>query len=102
MLVVVDDIAIPFGELRMRKQGSDGGHNGLKDIISVLGNNNFSRIRVGIGGDFSRGQQVDYVLGTWSSEERLALPAIADKAIETIKMFGTVGVDRTMNYCNTK
>ncbi|AGY53340.1 Peptidyl-tRNA hydrolase [Bacteroidales bacterium CF] len=102
MLVVVDDIAIPFGELRMRKQGSDGGHNGLKDIISVLGNNNFSRIRVGIGGDFSRGQQVDYVLGTWSSEERLALPAIAEKAIETIKMFGTVGVDRTMNYCNTK
>jgi len=102
MLVVVDDIAIPFGTIRMRKQGSDGGHNGLKDIIAVLGNNNFTRLRVGIGGDFGRGQQIDYVLGRWTEQEKKGLPEIGDKAVEAIKLFGTVGADRAMNVCNSK
>ena len=74
LLVVVDDIALPFGTLRMRQKGSAGGHNGLKNITELLGTEEYTRIRFGIGGDFARGQQVDYVLGSWSDEERKALP----------------------------
>ncbi|MEG0498340.1 MAG: aminoacyl-tRNA hydrolase, partial [Alistipes sp.] len=73
LLVVVDDIALPFGTLRMRPKGSAGGHNGLKNITELLGHENYARMRFGIGGDFARGQQVDYVLGTWSEEERKQL-----------------------------
>ena len=75
LLVVVDDIALPFGTLRMRPKGSAGGHNGLKNITELLGTEAYARIRFGIGGDFARGHQVDYVLGSWSDEERTALPA---------------------------
>ncbi|MBP9019752.1 MAG: aminoacyl-tRNA hydrolase [Bacteroidales bacterium] len=102
MLVVVDDIALQFGSLRMRKQGSDGGHNGLKDIISTLGNSDFPRLRIGIGGDFPKGGQIDYVLGKWTDQEIKSLPGIADKAVEVIKLFGTEGVEKAMNYCNAK
>jgi len=102
MLVVVDDLALPLGTIRMRKQGSDGGHNGLKDITETLGNNNFARLRIGIGDNFGRGQQIDYVLGKWSDQEVKELPFIYDRAIEAIKSFGTIGADRTMNFFNTK
>ena len=101
LLVVVDDIALPLGTLRLKKQGSDGGHNGLKDIAATLGTNNFARLRIGIGRDFSKGRQVDYVIGEWSEEERKELPFICDKAIETILSFAMTGPDRTMNIFNT-
>jgi PTH1 family peptidyl-tRNA hydrolase len=86
----------------MRKQGSDGGHNGLKDIILTLGNSDFPRLRIGIGGDFPKGGQIDYVLGKWTDQEIKSLPGIADKAVEVIKLFGTEGVEKAMNYCNAK
>jgi PTH1 family peptidyl-tRNA hydrolase len=86
----------------MRKQGSDGGHNGLKDIAETLGHNNYSRLRIGIGDNFGHGGQIDFVLGKWSERESKELPAIYDKAAEAIRSFGTVGVDRAMNVSNTK
>lgn len=102
MLVIVDDIAIPFGTIRIRTKGSDGGHNGLKNINELLGHNNYSRLRFGIGGDFPRGMQIDYVLGTWSDEERNALEEKMEPACEAIKSFGTQGIERTMNTYNKK
>ena len=102
MLVIVDDLALPLGTLRMRKQGSDGGHNGLKDIAATLGHTNYARLRVGIGDNFGNGGQIDYVLGRWSERERKELPFICDKAADAIRSFGTIGVERTMNICNTK
>lgn len=102
LLVIVDDIALPFGTLRMRKQGSDGGHNGLKDISAVLGTNSYCRIRIGIGDSFNKGRQVDYVLGKWTEAEQKELPFICDKAIDAIKAFGTIGPDRAMNEVNSK
>ncbi|MDR2894696.1 MAG: aminoacyl-tRNA hydrolase, partial [Alistipes sp.] len=80
VLVVSDDIALPFGKLRLRQKGSDGGHNGLKDIILTLNDDNFPRMRFGVGGDFPRGMQVDYVLGRWSTEELGAMPERLDTA----------------------
>jgi len=102
LLVVVDDIAIPFGTLRMRKAGSPGGHNGLKNIAELLGGENWARMRVGVGSNFSKGSQVDYVLGEWSSDEKKELPAIMEQACKAIKAFMTLGPDRAMNICNTK
>ncbi len=102
LLVILDDIALPFGSLRMRKQGSDGGHNGLKSINESLSNNNYARIRVGIGDTFAKGRQVDYVLGKWSSEEDKELPFICNDIIAGIKEFVCVGVDRAMNSFNSK
>ena len=101
LLVVVDDLAIPFGTLRMRKQGSDGGHNGLKNITQMLGNNSYARLRVGIGDAFAKGHQVDYVLGKWKSEEEKELPFILNRAGEAIKAYAFMGPDRAMNVCNT-
>ncbi len=102
LLVVLDDIALPLGTLRMKKQGGDAGHNGLTDIIEKLGTNVFSRLRVGIGNDFPKGFQVDYVLGQWSrSETDLLIPRV-EKAVEIIKSFVTLGTDRTMNLYNNK
>ncbi len=102
LLVIVDDLALPFGTLRLRKQGSDAGHNGLKDINAVLGTQNYARLRVGIGSDFPKGAQIDYVLGKWEEPERRELPSICEKAIEIIKAFGTVGVDFAMNTYNNR
>ena len=102
LLVVLDDLALPFGSQRMRKQGSSGGHNGLKNIDECLGNNNYARLRVGISDNFAKGRQVDYVLGKWTSDEEKELPFIEDKAIEAIKAFATLGVDRAMNVANAK
>ncbi len=102
LLVVVDDVALPLGTLRMRKQGSDGGHNGLKNISEVLGTDNFGRLRIGIGNGYNPGGQIDYVLGEWSEDQLKELPAIFEKAAEAVKSFGTVGIERTMNLFNTK
>ena len=101
VLVVVDDLALTFGTLRMRKKGSDGGHNGLKNITELLGHSNYSRLRLGIGDSFGKGHQIDYVLGKWTEMERKELPFIADKAIDAAKAFGMIGVDKAMSQCNT-
>ena len=102
LLVVVDDVALPFGTIRMRGKGSDGGHNGLKHITQILGHQNYARLRFGIGNDFPQGFQVNYVLGQWEKPEREQLPERIDVAIEAIKSFGTVGLERTMNIFNSK
>ncbi len=102
LLVISDDINLPFGTIRMRKNGSAGGHNGLIDITETLGTQEYTRIRIGIGSEFSRGGQVHYVLGELSEEEQAELPLICDKVIGGIKSFGTIGPDRTMNSLNTK
>jgi len=100
LLVVVDDIALPFGSLRMRAKGSDAGHNGMKSIEQLTGGNNYPRLRFGIGNDFHSGQQVDYVLSHFSEEQFAALPEKMDKAIEMILSFCSIGINRTMNQYN--
>src|ERR1051326_6963610 len=102
LLVVTDDIALPFGAMRMKGKGSDGGHNGLTSIIEHLGSNEFARLRFGVGNNFSRGKQADYVLGEWNAEEQAALKARVDVAVEMIKSFGTIGIQRTMTFFNNK
>ncbi|MDD2277822.1 MAG: aminoacyl-tRNA hydrolase [Bacteroidales bacterium] len=102
LLVVVDDIALPIGTLRIRKKGSDGGHNGLFDIIQILGTQEFARLRFGIGGDFPKGNQVQYVLGEWTPEEKEILPERCKKASEIILSFGTIGLELTMTQYNKK
>ncbi len=100
VFVVVDDLAIPFGKIRIRKKGSDGGHNGLKSINSLCGGANYPRLRFGIGGDFPKGFQIDHVLGKWSEEEQLQLPEKIATACQAILSVATTGVDRTMNLFN--
>ena len=102
LLVVVDDIALPLGAIRLRPRGSDGGHNGLKNINEVLGTQDYARLRFGIGNDFSRGRQVDYVLGEWTDEELKVLPERVALAGEAVLAFGTVGLDRAMNLFNNR
>lgn len=102
ILVIVDDLALPLGALRMRKKGSDGGHNGLISIIELLGSNEFSRIRFGIGNEFSKGYQVDYVLGRWNEDEVKVLVPRVKEAVEMIRSFVLVGPDRTMNLFNKR
>lgn len=102
LLVVVDDIALPLGTIRLRPRGSDGGHNGLKNINEVLGTQDFARLRFGIGNGFSRGRQVDYVLGEWTDDELKALPERIALAGEAVLAFGTVGVERAMNLYNNR
>ncbi len=102
IMVVTDDLALPFGTARMRAKGSDGGHNGLKDITQSLGTQDYPRLRVGVGDDFSRGRQVDYVLSPFSDEEFQELPAILDRCVQGIFSFVTVGIDQTMSEFNRK
>ena len=102
LLVLCDDIALPFGTLRLKAKGSDGGHNGLHNITDVLGSNEFARLRFGIGDNFHKGTQINYVLGTWSREEEKSLPLLIGDCIEIIHSFGTLGVDKTMNLFNKK
>ncbi len=100
MLVIVDDLALPLGQLRLRAKGSDGGHNGLADIIYHLETIEFPRLRIGIGDDFARGTQVDYVLSKWTrGEEELLIPRI-EKAVDAVKSFVTIGIERTMGEVN--
>ena len=102
LLVVVDDIALPTGILRLRAKGGDGGHNGLISIIEILGVTDFPRLRVGIGNEFAKGYQVDYVLGKWTKdEEEIVIPKIK-AATQIIKSFTTIGLQRTMNNYNTR
>lgn len=102
VLIVVDDVALPLGAIRMRSKGSDGGHNGLKHINEILGTQEYARLRFGIGNDYPQGHQVDYVLGEWEPEEKKALPEFIKKAIDAIKSFATIGLERTMNFYNKK
>ncbi len=100
VLVVLDDIAIPFGSLRLRIKGSDGGHNGLKDIDATLGNNNYPRLRFGVGNEFAKGRQVDYVLGNWSVDEQKLLTEKIKLAGEAVNSFMFEGVERAMSKYN--
>ena len=101
LLVVVDDFAIPFGTLRLRKRGSAGGHNGLKSIDYELVSDDYARLRVGTGnGGFAEGHQVDFVLGELLLEEKRALPEILERAVSAIKSYGTEGIDRAMTQFN--
>lgn len=102
LLVISDDLNLPFGTLRMKKSGSAGGHNGLENIEELLGTQDYCRIRIGIGNQFARGGQVDYVLGPLSEEERAEMPAIAERVIAGIKAFSTIGPDRAMNTVNMR
>ena len=100
MLVIVDDIALPLGSIRMRHKGSDGGHNGLAHISTILGTNEYPRIRFGIGNTFRKGSQVDFVLGTWNAEEKKTVAERISVVIEMIKSFAFVGTDLTMTAFN--
>lgn len=102
VLIVTDDIALPFATLRLRGKGSDGGHNGLKSIAESLGNTNYARLRFGVGSDFAKGHQADYVLGKWTSEELAAIPEKLKFAEEIVKCFIGHGITKTMNDYNNK
>ena len=102
LLIVADDIALPFGSIRIRAKGGDAGHNGLAHINQILGTSKYARLRFGVGNEFSRGQQIDFVLGKWEGEEKSALPERMKMASEAILSFGTLGVERTMNYYNNR
>ena len=102
LLVISDDIALPFGTFRMRKNGSEGGHNGLKNITALLGANQYCRLRFGVGGEFARGHQVDYVLGDFSDEEQKAMPERLKLFGDAVLSFVSIGPDRTMNTFNGK
>ena len=100
LLVIADDMNLPFGTLRMRKGGSAGGHNGLANIAEMLGTQDYPRLRVGIGSHVGRGPQVDFVLGKWDEEEQKQLPEIRERAVEAVKSFGLAGIERTMTQFN--
>ena len=102
ILVISDDLNIPFGTLRLRKNGSAGGHNGLTNINELIGTQEYARIRVGIGNDFGRGQQVDYVLGELSKEEAEMMPEVSKRVIDGVKAWALMGADKAMNMVNTR
>lgn len=102
LVVITDDIALPFGKLRMKGKGSDGGHNGLKDIQATLNTTDYARLRFGVGSDFSKGRQVDYVLGEWSPQETEALGERIAVSGEFVKSFATIGIGLTMTNWNGK
>lgn len=102
ILVLVDDIALPFGAIRLKPRGSDAGHNGLKNIAQMLGTDAYPRLRFGIGNDYPRGCQVDYVLGPFPPEQRAELPARIDVAIEAIRTFCLAGIQNAMCAYNNK
>src|SRR5690606_4441638 len=102
LLVVTDDLNLPFGTIRMKAKGSDGGHNGLKNIQQILNSVEYPRFRFGISDEFKKGQQVDYVLGEWSEEEKAKLSERLDVACEAIKSFALAGLNNTMNTFNGK
>ncbi len=102
MLVITDDLALPFGTIRLRGKGSDGGHNGLANTIQVLGTSAWARLRFGIGSEFHKGQQVDYVLGKWGPEETATLAERIETAGKAILSFCAVGLAKTMSSFNNK
>jgi len=101
-MVVTDDLALPFGKIRIKAKGSHGGHNGLRNIQEVMDADAYPRMRMGIGDAFSKGHQVDYVLGEFSKENQKDLDAYIDRAVDAILSFATIGLERTMNTYNTK
>lgn len=101
LLVVVDDIALPFGTLRMRPKGSAAGHNGLKNIEEILGDQAYTRLRFGIGSEYSKGHQIDFVLSNFTPQEFDQLPAIMKKANDMILSFCTIGAEKTMSLFNS-
>ena len=102
MLIIVDDLALDLGAIRLRMGGSDGGHNGLKDIIASLGHNKFNRLRFGIGNSFARGRQIDFVLGKIEGEDWNVVDEKLNTCCDIIKSFVTIGMDRTMNLFKRK
>ncbi len=102
LLIVTDDLNIDFGTIRVKAKGSDGGHNGLKDIQEKLATNKYPRFRFGVGSNYSKGRQVDYVLGEWTSDEESQLIERLPKSVEVITSFGTAGLANTMNNFNGK
>ena len=100
LLVIVDDIALPLGNIRMKPKGSDGGHNGLAHISSILSTTEYARIRIGVGNGFRKGSQVNFVLGKWNSEDKKFIDERIKLIIEMIKSFGTIGVELTMTGFN--
>lgn len=100
ILVIVDDLAIPFGALRIKPKGSAAGHNGLKSIEGLLGSNEYARLKFGIGDNFAKGQQVDYVLSSFDKHEQLQLPSLINTSIEMVKSFTTAGIGLTMTNFN--
>jgi len=102
ILVIVDDLALPLGTLRLRAKGSDGGHNGLISIIEYLETTGFPRLRIGIGNEFAKGYQIDYVLSRWTAEEEKILLPRLETVVELIKSFALTGIERTMNLFNKK
>ena len=99
-VVICDDLNLPYGKIRIRPNGSAGGHNGLKSIEELLESNAYPRMRMGIGSEFSKGKQVNFVLGKWSEDERAELPHIIERAGEAVKTFAAIGLDRAMNLYN--
>ena len=102
LLVISDDLNLPFGTIRMRARGSDGGHNGLENIIWTLESDQFARIRIGIGNDFARGAQVDFVLGGLTPEELATIPELSERIAGGIKTWAILGPERAMNQLNTR
>jgi PTH1 family peptidyl-tRNA hydrolase len=102
MVVVTDDLALPYGKLRLKGKGSAGGHNGLKSIQESIGSDEYARLRFGVDANFSKGRQVDYVLEQFSADERIDLSTHIERAADAILSFGTIGLERTMNVVNMK
>ncbi|WP_452219735.1 aminoacyl-tRNA hydrolase [Lacinutrix salivirga] len=102
LLIITDDLNLPFGSIRIKTKGSNGGHNGLKDTQNKLNTTKYNRFRFGISDAFSKGRQVDYVLGEWTEEENSKLPERLDQSLKIIKSFGTAGISNTMNDFNGK
>jgi PTH1 family peptidyl-tRNA hydrolase len=100
VLVILDDVALPLNKIRLRPSGSDGGHNGLKSIQEVLQTDKYPKLRFGIGNDYPKGRQVDYVLGKWSPSELPLVEFKTDKCVEVIEKFISIGIERTMNEVN--
>lgn len=100
--IITDDLNLPFGTLRIKRKGSDGGHNGLKDIQNKLQSQNYPRLRFGIGNEFSTGHQIDFVLGNWSEEEILKMPERLEMSVNAILSFIFTGIENTMNNFNGK
>ncbi len=99
-LTIVDDLALPISKLRLRATGSDAGHNGLKDIQLTLGTDAYPKLRFGIGNNFAKGQQIDFVLGRWAAEEKKLISLKIEKSIEVIESFAAIGLERTMTIAN--
>lgn len=102
LVIICDDLNLPFGTVRMRKSGSDGGHNGLKNIEAMLQTRDYARIRVGVGHEFEQGAQIDFVLGQFDDAQAKQIPEIAERIISGLKTWSFIGIDKAMTQLNTK